>query len=383
MRVRHWSWALLAAAALAIACTGAVPVVSPSPSGPEKVQVTEKTKDEIQAVLTAQRDAILKRDLKAYQATFDGERLALRRCKTESFDVAGRTGAALDAKVVKVEPFGETYARVWVDEGADRGIVRTYFRKVQGRWIQTEPTKDEVGAEKKTTVDGIDIEYWAIDEDVVAALGKGTVAARESVVQNQLTEAKRVFGIRFYPTRTVAGIVECLVVGFHLPNQAEDKFIRFFRYWFTPDLASLSPSTISFIQHEGLHWAQDQFIPGISARLDWWLTEGWPDYIGKSRTEAYKKATVCSPQTPTLKQLADGPRTDLPEFPQEEAVRYYAYANTMIEHLYAQFGPTAYRDLLIAYKDLASARVNFPKVLRVTPDEFYSGWLAFAKQKYC
>jgi hypothetical protein len=383
MDIRRWAVIVLASAVLAAACTGPAPVVSPAPTGPEKVQVTDRTKDEIQAVVQAQRDAILKRDLKAYQATFDGERLALRRCKTESFDVAGRTGTALDARVVKVEPYGDTYVRAWVDEGGDRGVARAYFRRVEGRWVQTEPTKDEVGAEKKTTIEGIDIEYWAIDEDVVAALGKGTVAARDSVVENQLTEAKRMFGIRFYPTRTVAGIVECLVVGFHIPNQKEDKFIRFFRYWFTSDLASLSPSTISFIQHEGLHWAQDQFIPGISARLDWWLTEGWPDYIGKSRTEAYKKATICTAPAPTLKQLADGPRTDLPEFPQEEAVRYYAFANTMIEFLYTRFGPSAYRDLLVAYKDLASAAQNFPKVLKVTPDEFYTGWLAFAKQKYC
>lgn len=383
MRVRRWTLAALTAAMLAAACTGTAPVVPPAPSGPEKVQVTDRTKDEIQAVFQAQRDATVKRDLKAYQATFDGERLALRRCKTESFDIAGRTGTALSARVVKVEPYAEAYVRAWVDEGRDRGVVRTYFRKVEGRWVQSEPTKDEVGAEKKTTIDGIDIEYWAIDEDVVAALGKGTVAARDSVVQNQLTEAKRMFGIRFYPTRSVASIVECLVVGTHIPNQPEDKFIRFYRYWFTSDLSALSPSTITFIQHEGLHWAQDQFIPGISARLGWWLTEGWPDYVGRSRTEEYKRGVICNSPTPTFKQLVDGPREDLPETKPEDVVRYYAFANTMIEHLYARFGPTAYRDLLVAYKDFADAGRNFPKVLRVTPDEFYSGWLAFAKQKYC
>ncbi len=381
-RLGPGAWILVATL---VACSAPAPVTSsPAPSGAVAVQVTDKTKGELQAVLQAQRDALVKRDLKAYQATFDGARSAFRRCKQQTFDVAGRQGAAASApQIVRVEPYGGTYVRAWIDEGAATGVSRTYFRVVDGKWMQTEPTSDEVGAEKKTTVDGIDIDYWGIDDDVIDALGKGTLAARDSVLQNQLTESKQPFGIRFYPTRSVTGIVECSVVGFHLPNKPDDKYIRFFRYWFTPDTKALSPATISFIQHEGLHWAQDQFIAGISARLDWWLVEGWPDYIGESRSTDYKRGVVCATAAPTYKQLADGPRTDLVETNPEDAVRFYAFANTMIEYLYAQFGPDAYRKLLVAYKELADPNTNLPAVLNVTPEQFRAGWLAFAKKRYC
>src|SRR6266508_205655 len=355
MRRTARTWVL--AAIVAAACTSPPPAASPSPSGPVPVQVTERTKGEIQASLQKQRDALLKRDLTAYQSTIDLSRNAFRRCKLETFDIAGRQGAAATApQVVKVEPYGGTYVRAWIDEGATTGVARTYFRDVDGRWVQTEPTADEVGAEKKTSIDGIDIDYWAIDDDVVESLRKGTLAARDAVVRNQLAESTHPFGIRFYPTRTVQGIVDCAVVGFHLPNRPEDKYIRFFRYWFTPDTTSLSAPTISFIQHEGLHWAQDQFITGISARLDWWLVEGWPDYVGQSRSTDYKRAVVCTTATPTYKQLADGPRTDLPDTNPEDAVRYYAFANSMVEYLYAQYGPDAYKKLLLAYKDLADPK---------------------------
>ncbi len=376
-------WILLAA--VVAACTAPPQTVaSPSPTGPVTVQVTDKTLKELQTVLVLQHESLAKRDLNAYQATYDGARNALRRCKGESFDVAGRQGASASVpQIVKVEPYGGTYIRAWVDEGADRGVARTYFRIVDGRWVQTEPTSDEVGAEKKTTIDGIDIDHWAIDDDVIEALRQGTLAARDAVVQNQLGASKQPFGIRFYPTKSVQGIVDCNVVGFHLPNRPEDKYIRFFRYWFTPDMKALSPATISFIQHEGLHWAQDQFITGISARLDWWLVEGWPDYIGRSRSDSYKRVVVCTTGTPTYKQLADGPRTDLPDTKPEDAVRYYAFANTMVEYLYAQFGPNAYRDLLLAYKELADPNKNLPAVLKVTPEQFHTGWIAFARQKYC
>lgn len=353
-----------------------------SPSGPPAARVTGATKAEIQSTLTAQSAAIEKRDLAAFQRTIDTTRNALRRCETELFDTAGRTGAGPAPQVLRVEPYG-AYARAWVDEGADRGVARWYFRQVDGRWVRSEPTSGEVGEERKTTIDGIDVEHWAIDDDVVAAIGEGTRAARDTVVKNLLGDAKQPFGIRFYPTRSVQGIQSCNVVGFHLPNQPNDKFIRLFRYWFTADGAALSPATISFIRHEGLHWAQDQFITGISARLDWWLVEGWPDYVGESRSASYKRAVICGTPAPTYKQLADGPRTDLPDTRPEDAVRYYAFANTMIEYLYTQFGNSAYRELLLAYKELADPKANLPKVLRVTPEQFHSGWIAFARKKYC
>ena len=385
MNVKRLAATLLAAAV--VACTApATPSAGPSPSasGAAAVQVTDRTKGELQAVLQAQQTAVARRDLKAYQSTFDGTRPAFRRCKGETFDVAGRQGAAEgEPQVVRVEPYGGIYARAWVDSGGDRGARRVYFRQVEGSWVESEPTSDEVGAEKKTTIDGIDIDYWGIDDDVIDAIKHGTLAARDAVVKNQLGPSKQPFGIRFYPTRSVAGPQACNVVGFHLPNRPEDKYIRFFLYWFTPDGKALSPDTISFIQHEGLHWAQDQFITGISARLDWWLVEGWPDYIGQSRSTAYKRAVVCGTPTPTYKQLADGPRDDLPDTKPEDAVRYYAFANTMIEYLYAQFGPNAYRDLLLAYKDLADPSKNLPAVLKVTPEQFHSGWIAAAKKRYC
>lgn len=379
------AWVLLAA--LAASCTTPPQTAaSPSPSGPVTVRIDDKTKGELQGVLKAQNDALEKRDLSGYQRTYDQGRAAFRRCKQESFDIAGRQGAPASAgQVVRVEPYGDVYARAWVDsgQGPDRGLTRMYFRVVDGRWVQSEPTSDEVGAEKKTTVDGIDIDYWEIDDDVVEAMRQGTLAARDAVVRNQLGGSKQPFGIRFYPTRSIAGPQACNVVGFHLPNRPEDKYIRFFLYWFTPDGKALSPDTITFIQHEGLHWAQDQFITGISARLDWWLVEGWPDYIGQSRSAAYKRAVVCTTSTPTYKQLADGPRDDLPETKPEDAVRYYAFANTMVEYLYTQFGPNAYRDLLVAYKELADPNKNLPAVLKVTPEQFHTGWIAFARKKYC
>lgn len=363
------------------------PTTSSASPAPEKVQVTDATKGEVQAVLQAQLSALTGRDLKAYQATYDLERLALRRCKQEAFDSEGRSGVALaGARVAKVETYGDAYVRAWVDDPNGAGLARIYFRKVSGKWVQSEPTNTEIGAEKKVTADGIDIEYWAIDEDVIGALTKATLSVKDFILQNEMSDAKVTFAVRFYPTRGIASLQACNVVGFQVPTGLPDQpdpFIRILRYWFASDGAEVSAMSVSFIRHEGLHWAQEAFIPGIVARTGWWLAEGWPDYIGRSRTEAYKRETVCRFPTPTFRQLTDGPGATDPNFPPENAARYYAIANTMVEYLYAQFGPSAYRDLLLAYKELADPNQNLPAVLKVTPEQFHAGWIAFARKKYC
>ena len=264
-----------------IACT-------PTPTAPgtgsqtvAPAEVDESTKGEIEALFTRRMDALSKRDLAGYQKTFELTRLALRRCLSDAFDVALRQGVPAAPDVSKVEQYGE-YVRAYVNEGF--GYRRLYFRKADGGWIQTEPTDAELGGEKTKTVDGLQLAYWGIDEDVIDVMAKSSIQARTMVLQNLLSaESREPFGIRFYPTRSVAGVVHCAVVGSHLINTPSDPFVRIYRYWFDPTGTALSPQTITFIQHEGLHWAQDQYIPAVTVRLPWLLAEGWPDYVGQSR----------------------------------------------------------------------------------------------------
>lgn len=91
---------------------------------------------------------------------------------------------------------------------------------------------------------------------------------------------------------------------------------------------------------------------------------------------------ICSTQIPSFKQLVDGPPTAA-NTPPEEAVHYYVLADTMVEYLLAHFGADSYKQLLSAYRTSADPKVNYPLVLKMTPDEFYSGWVTFAKKKYC
>jgi hypothetical protein len=374
---------------LALICSACTASIEPaaSPAVPEKVAITDRTPAELAAVLAAWQLALVRKDLTAFQATIDLTRPAFRRCAAETFDIASRQGWSLgDIRIAKVEPYLDTYVRAYA--GSDEmGFSREYFRRAGGKWIHTEPLESELGGDRTKTVDGLQLTYYGIDDDVIDLYAASGNDARAFLLKQAEghTQTGQAFGLRIFPTRGAAGpSVSCGTGGFHLTNVPNDPFIRLFAnaLWLKPDLRSVTESTASLIRHEGLHWLQDQFIPGITARMPFWLIEGWPDYVGQSRTGATKKYVLCSTPTPTYKQLEDGaPQTT--GAPPELPGQYYSFANTMVEYVYKVGGPNAYWDLMTAYKAGVDAKVNLPKVLGVSPDAFYSSWLIWAKQTYC
>ena len=91
---------------------------------PELAQVAsaDRSRQRRQAALTF-------KDLHGFQATVDLTRPAFRRCEQETFDAAARQGFIAPAiNVVKVEPYGDSYVRAYVQDGSS-GVERLYFRR--------------------------------------------------------------------------------------------------------------------------------------------------------------------------------------------------------------------------------------------------------------
>jgi len=374
--------------AFALVLAACATASAPAPSGPEKVTVTATTASELVSVMTAWQTALGKRDLAGFQATIDLSRPAFRRCQAETFDIASRQGfTPSEVKIPKVEPYLDVYVRAYVGDDVN-GYSRVYFRREAGKWIRSEPLDTELGGDRTKTVDGLQLSYYGMDDDVIDEYAAAGNDVRAFLLQQAAghTATGQAFGLRIFPTRGAAGPnVACGVAGFHLPNTPNDPFIRLFSnaLSFKAGLSSVTETTASIIRHEGLHWLQDQFIPGITARMPFWLVEGWPDFIGQSRNPAVKKNVVCNTPTPTYKQLEDGV-LQTPETSPELPGQYYSFANTMVEYVYKiGGGANSYWDLMTAYKAGVDAKVNLPLVLHVTSEAFYAGWILWAKQTYC
>jgi hypothetical protein len=371
--------------ALLSACASA-PSAGPSPTASAsvspKVEITGATVSELEAVLGARLAAMKAKDLSAFQATVDLTRLAFRRCEQESFDTAARQGTATSAtKILKVEPYGDGYIRAYIDDGSS-GIQRSYFRREADRWILTEPRVAELGGERSQAIDGVRVEYWGIDEDIVSFVGREAAATRTFLMPYANGPIRDPYFVKLIPTHETAGIVGCQFVAFANNRDEHAPFIGVWRLWLAPSLDRVSDYETAVFHHEGLHYLQDQFIHGINVRLDWWLIEGWPDYVARTRGRSAIAGAVCASAVPSLKRIIDGVPTE-PDTPPELTGVYYSLANSMIEFVYAAYGPQSYWDLVALYKDNPDYRLNYPKIFKIEPDAFYQAWLAFAKRKYC
>jgi hypothetical protein len=166
-------------------------------------------------------------DVSTFQTTYDGTRPTFRRCQEEDFSRASRGNRVGATKLAKIEPFGDRYVRGYVEESF--GYARYYFRKEGDRWVLTQPKSDEIGGERKKVVEGLEISYYGIDEDIVDILGRESVATREFLKKVQRGETRTPFAVRFISTRDLAGITACGVVGTHIINDPRDPYLRIYR----------------------------------------------------------------------------------------------------------------------------------------------------------
>jgi hypothetical protein len=148
----------------------------------------------------------------------------------------------------------------------------------------------------------------------------------------------------------------------------------------------MSEYTEFTLRRSALAPVREVVAPGIQGRLlsEQWLDEGWFDYVAGLDVTGIVRQSCSGVPIPTLRELGAGfPPFGQPGIAPDAYGRFSGYATSMVAFLYERYGVDAYWKLMTAYLQSASAAVNFPKALGVTPDEFYAAWLVWLKKKYC
>ncbi len=349
--------------------------------------VDEATRRELEVVLQNRAAGLLTGDQERFQRSIDLARPAFRRCQNELFESAA--GAAPfgsgATSVVRLDRFGDAYVRAYVDEGGF-GIARRYFRRDGGRWLLSEPTDAEIGAEKTRTVDGLTVEYRAADEDVVETIAREGVATREFLRPLAPRPSALGFRLRLYPTAESVGVTQgCFAV--ISVGERDDPYLRLYSFWLAPSLKEVSDDTRRNFRREGLRWVQKEYVPGFTARVlhaSWWAAEGWlTNALDAEEVPGILRATLCRGQIFDLAQLSEGPTPDIQFFGPQVGAVLYAEAGSMVEYAIATYGARAYWDFLAAHADTLDPKVLYPKAFGVSGERFFAEWQAWAKKKVC
>lgn len=366
-----------------------------SQQGDESGAVSAETVKQLEDLLHARASAMAKGDRNAFLATIDTTRPAFRRIQLREFDYPTVRGT-LDStfKISNAERY-RGYVRGFVEETLEgnffsgafnggRAYYRHYFRTEGGKWILTEPTGDETGPERKKVSGDVEIGYWALDEDVSEVLLKSVAEARNFARAQATKPFQEKLVIRFIPTAEIAGPAWD---GFGATAGAPGNETLSPWWWaFDGTRSNVSAYTEFTLRRSALVLLRESVAPGIIARLltDPWLDEGWYTFATGLDVTGIVRQSCAGVAIPTLAELRAGmPPLGQPGITPDAYGRYGGYSTSMVAFLYDRYGVDAYWRLMTAYLQSASAAVNFPKVLQVTPDEFYAAWLVWLKKKYC
>lgn len=364
-----------------------------SPQGGETGAVSAETVKQLEVVLQARAAAMAKGDRDAFLRTIDVTRPAFRRIQLREFEFPNvRGGLDSTFKLSSVERFG-AYIRGFVEEtlegnafpGAyvETSYSRRYFRTESGAWILTEPKSDELGSEKKRTGDGVEVGYWALDEDVVGTYLSELQEARREALTKAPKPMQIKLRVAFVPTAELAGPSWD---GFEVGIGTAGGY-RYYPLWYQFDrtrahLAGWARSTLLFLAMDAV---RESTVPSVGPRLslNFWLNQGWLEYHSGIDVTVTLRQSCAGIPVLTLKELADGPPPFGTSVAPEIYGRHSAFSSSMIAYLNEKYGADAYWRLMSAFVESASAETNFPKVLGVTPSGFYAAWLVWLKQKYC
>src|SRR5438445_12325439 len=99
---------------------------------------------------------------------------------------------------------------------------------------------DELGGERSRVVEGVRVDYWGIDEDVVAFVGHEAALTRDFLTPYANSTIRDPYSVKLIPTRETAGIVACQFVAFANSRAAHAPLNGPWQLWRAPGLERAS-----------------------------------------------------------------------------------------------------------------------------------------------
>ncbi len=254
-------------------------------------------------------------------AALDQKNLALRRALVERFQAAasGQSSGAFDLqeKIDSIKAHGKDYYLATIlalaPQGNGKGqSVRTMvFRKVDGKWLITEPKRSDLGKKLSSETEHFIVEYYEWDKDIVPQMDKVVEDAYTTVKQKLgKAPAEKVHAF-IAPTNDLFGS-GAFTAAFYIAGPGGDHN--------RDRLMMRSPQSLGFgaydaqegfqpefehtVTHEFTHLVVDRLFGG-NARLAGgfgWMSEGIAEHVAGN---FYPSTIINAIQTGTLLPIKD------------------------------------------------------------------------------
>jgi len=386
------------------ACQSGIPHSTPVPAIPETYRISTETarspvidaevviKAGIQKTLDDYNAGLEQNDKTLFMATLDSNNPALWKFADWNFNYLARSVSTRTVKLgmkvaqIKVLPQGLVLATIARDR--DGWIAHWYFRKVDDRWVLSEPTIAEAGLPQTLKNDNFTFKTYPIAEDINARYIYLMEKARAHVQKDLGRVPESKVNISIFPAAGMSPNTTGNLSGWYTSStsgETDDIYIltpTTYFFGFYDPTAGWEPDFEMLLTHELARIAYIRSFGNPGQGIDWFF-EGLAEYVAGYDEMPVVKTAV---QENTIIPILDpsGRKMDLAHFANvENRALAYGLAESLVTFIVEQYGGLdTFWSLAKSYDQTQDIKKTIQETLGVSYEAFDTAWRAWLKDDY-
>jgi hypothetical protein len=379
------------------ACRSKIPDSTSVPTNPETAVSPVMDADVviqagIQKTLDDYNSGLAKNDKSLFLNTVDPGNQALWKFANQNFDYLESTvfmlTDRLGMKVTQIEVLPQGLVLATITRDRDGWIAHWYFRKVDDRWVLSEPTMEEAGASQTFEDGNYTFKTYPIAEDVNARYFYLMEKARTHVQKDLGKAPEGKVRIDVFPAAGMSPDVKGGLSGWQIGSSTEgtdEIYIltptTYFFGFYDPN-AGWEPDIEMLLAHELARIAYVRNFGNPGQGVDWFF-EGLVEYVaGYNEMPGVKSAIEEDRIIPILDP--SGNKADLAHFANvENRVLAYGLAESLVAFIAEKYdGLDTFWALARSYDQTQDLKRSIQETLGVSYEEFDTAWRAWLKEDY-
>jgi len=386
------------------ACQSDIQSATPVPTSPEAIGNSAETavpavmdaevviKAGIQKSLDDYNSGLEKNDKTLFMDAVDSNNQALWKFADQNFDYMESSVSTQAVKLgmevaeIKILPQGLALATITRDR--DDWIAHWYFRKVDERWVLSEPTIKETGSPQTFENNNYTFKTYPIAENTNAKYIYLMEKARAHVRKDLGKVPENKVRISIFPGAAMSPYATGDLSGWSLSPTAggtDDIYIltptTYFFGFYDPK-AGWEPDFEMLLTHELARIAYVRSFGNPGQGVDWFF-EGLAEYVAGYNEMPDVKAAV---QNNTIIPILDplGKEADLAHFANlENRPLAYGLAESLVTFIVEKYdGLDTFWALAKSYDRTQDIKKSIQETLDVSYDEFDLGWRTWLREEY-
>jgi hypothetical protein len=371
--------------------SAAVPT-SPGTAGPTVIDAEVVIRAGIQKTLDDYNSGLEQNEKTLFTDAIDSNNQTLWKFASRNFDYLENSVSTQSVKLgmqvtqIKVLPEGLVLATITRDR--DGWIAHWYFRKVDDRWVLSEPTIEETGAPQTIESGNYTFKTYPIAENINAKYIYLMENARANVQKSLGKVPEGKVRVSIFPAAMMSPNASGDLSGWYISPAAggtDDIYIltptSYFFGFYDPS-AGWEPDIEMLLTRELARIAYARNFGNPGGGVDWFF-EGLVEYVAGYDEMPDVKAAV---QNHTIIPIVDpsGKETDLAHFANvENRALAYGLAESLVAFVVEKYGGLdSFWGLAKSYDRTQDIKKSIQETLGVSYEEFDTAWRTWLKEEY-